>query len=89
MLREENEKVKKANRNYFDENARLKKAKKDLEKELERLQNAKCSCTARKSKPKKKAPAIVKTSDDRHARLRAGRREVDVADGAQGTSATF
>ena len=82
LLREENEKVKKANRNYFDENARLKKAKNDLEKEYERLQNAKCSCTARKSKAKP-APSNQKTSDDRHARLRAGRKKVDAVDGTQ------
>lgn len=74
--------MKKGNRNYFAENTRLKKAKKDLEKEYERLKNAKCSCTARKSKAKP-APSNQKTSDGRHARLRAGRKEVDAVDGTQ------
>lgn len=81
-LREENEKMAKANRNYFDENERLKKEKQALEKKLERLENAECSCTAPKSKVKP-APSNQRTSDDRHARLRAGRRKVDTVDGTQ------
>lgn len=73
---------------YFDEIERLKKEKKGLEEELERLQKAKCSCTAPKSKAKAKAkakpaPSNQKTSDDRSARLRAGRRMVDNVDGTQ------